>query len=438
MSLRPRLLLGTFLFCGLLALGAYACGLSTGRALALALAAGALLGLGFELLVITPLSRSARTLRRRIHDTDSRSRTRDRNPLLGDLELLDHAIGLANDDFSKLARATRMANEVIEASSVGVALLDDQGVITEVNPALRQMFRFRAPPFGRRLIEVVSSIDLHLVCTEANEAGHAERTFVTETSDLIAKANRLSSGVLLRVEDVTSQREAERARNVFVANVSHELRTPLTAILGYLETLQFDEERIPEDLRPLLHTVDRNAKRLRNLFDDLLRLHRIESRRRELPMSREALRPILQSAVGAACDQARMRGQACALRCPDDLTAWVNPDGLSAIVSNLTSNASAYTHDDGSIEVIAEPVPGGVDIQVIDNGIGIDPADHERVFQRFYRVNEARDRRVGGTGLGLAIVKHYALACGFDLKLDSTLGKGTRFTVHLPEPTIVE
>ncbi|MEM6931829.1 MAG: ATP-binding protein, partial [Myxococcota bacterium] len=214
----------------------------------------------------------------------------------------------------------------------------------------------------------------------------------------------------------------------------HELRTPLTAILGYLETLLFDEERLPEDLRAMVHTVDRNAKRLRELFDDLLRLHRIESRRRELPMEQARLLPILESAVGSALDSARMRDQAFTLECPESLTAWANADGLTAIVQNLVSNASAYTHEGGRIQVVALPATNGVEVRVSDNGMGIDRAHHERIFQRFYRVDEARDRRVGGTGLGLAIVKHYALACGFALHLDSAPGKGSTFTVHLPDP----
>ncbi len=431
MGLRARLFLGAALLAAIVVVGGSLGGLSVGYAVGLAAVAAGLALLAVEMLVLQPLGASARLLRRQLHDPGARRLiTMDVLPELG---LLDHAIGLANADFDHLTRTTRMAHEVIAISSVGVALLDHAGVITQVNPALGRMFRFRAAPVGRRPIEVVSSIDVHLVVEEAMEHGQAERSFVTESSDLVAKAHRLSSGLLLRVEDVTAQREAERARNVFVANVSHELRTPLTAILGYLETLLFDEERLPQDLRVMVHTVDRNAKRLRELFDDLLRLHRIESRRKELPMARAELLGILESAVSSAREMARMRDQTFTLRCPESLVAYVNPDGLSAIVSNLASNASAYTPEGGTIDVVAEAVDDGVQVRVSDNGIGIDRAHHERIFQRFYRVDEARNRRVGGTGLGLAIVKHYALACGFALSVDSALGKGTTFTVHLPD-----
>jgi len=433
-NLRSRLLLGSLLLAGLVGVAGRAGGLELGYALGLAVGTGGLLGLGLEWLVARPLAESARALRRRLHDPGARALERwRRQRLVDELSILDDAIGLANQEFEELTRRTRVALEVLEVSTVGVALLDHNGVITLVNPALRAMFRFRGPAVGRRPLEVVSSIDVHLVVDEALARGSSERSFVTESSDLVAKAHRLSQGVLLRVEDVTVQREAERARHVFVANVSHELRTPLTAILGYLETLRFDEERIPDDLRSMVHTIDRNAKRLRELFDDLLRLHRIESRRRELPMEEAALRPILEAASASARDQAHGRGQSFALECPDDLMAWVNADALSAIVSNLALNASAYTPEGGSLQVVAERVEDGIDLRVVDDGMGIDRAHHERIFQRFYRVDEARDRRAGGTGLGLAIVKHYALACGFDVRLESTVGVGSTFTVHIPE-----
>lgn len=431
MPVRGRLALGAVGLGSVSWWGATAGGLPLGTALLVVVGIIGVGWCGVELLVLRPLGAQARDLRRRLHD---RGAPAVPSPaLVPELEVLDQAIGLANDEFDHLIRKTRMSHEVIAASSVGVALLDHRGLITEVNSALLAMFRFRAAPIGRRPIEVVSSVDLHLVVEDAMANGDAERSFVTESSDLVAKAHRLSSGVLLRVEDVTAQREAERARHVFVANVSHELRTPLTAILGYLETMLMDEARLPDDLVRMLHVVDRNAKRLRELFDDLLRLHRIESRRRELPMDDEALRPILESAVGSARDQARMRGQSFVLDCPDDLVAFVNRDALSAIVSNLASNASAYSGDKGSICVVAQRHGRCVDVRVEDDGMGIDLAHHERIFQRFYRVDEARDRRAGGTGLGLAIVKHYALACGFDIQLQSALGEGSTFTVHMPD-----
>ncbi|MEM6931120.1 MAG: PAS domain-containing protein, partial [Myxococcota bacterium] len=196
MGLRPRLVLGVLGLAVLGALGGVLGGLSGGYAVGLMVAIGGLALLGLEIGVLQPLASSSRRLRRRLHDPQSRALVTRGDRVLDELALLDRAIGLANDDFALLHRRTRLALEVIEVSTVGVALLDDTGTITEVNPALGELFRFRAPPVGRRPIEVVSSADIHLVCEEAMERGLAERSFATESSDLVAIARRLSSGVL--------------------------------------------------------------------------------------------------------------------------------------------------------------------------------------------------------------------------------------------------
>lgn len=341
-------------------------------------------------------------------------------------------VGALEERAVAMQRQHRLIHEVIRASHIGIALIGEDGRFTEVNDALRGMFRLRGEPVGKRPLEAVPSVDIHHVVEDALHQGTAERAFSTESSDLWARADRLSAGVVLRVEDVTGRREAERARTDFVANVSHELRTPLTAILGYLETALADEDRIPDDIVELLHVVVRNTKRLRDLFEDLLRLHRIEARRRDLPMQDVQLKQVLEEATSSVADRCHMRGQVFQLDCDDDLRATVNPDALSAIVSNLAVNASAYTPDGGHIAVRARDTDLGIRIDVEDDGVGIPRAFHDRIFERFYRVDSARSRQEGGTGLGLAIVKHYALACGLHISLESEVGRGSTFHVLLP------
>jgi two-component system phosphate regulon sensor histidine kinase PhoR len=365
---------------------------------------------------------------------------RKREDLPVDVELqglksaLQGRIDEIEGNIDALRREARAATEAVESSPFGIALVDAEGRITSANPVFRRVFWLRGEPVGKRPIEVVPVVEIHEVVEEALAGRTCERIFVTASLDLVARAQPLSEGrAIVRVEDVTGRREAERARTDFVANVSHELRTPLTAIMGYLETLMNEADRLPEDLFPLLETVDRNARRLRDLFQDLLKLHRIEARRRELPLERHELLPILEEAVGPARDRAAMKGQQFALDCPPTLKGLVNPEALGAIVGNLAANASAYTPEGGHIWVRCKPGPRGhVDIEVQDDGIGISEKHHERIFERFYRVDEARSRKAGGTGLGLAIVKHYALAARCNVTLRSREGEGSTFTVELP------
>jgi len=182
----------------------------------------------------------------------------------------------------------------------------------------------------------------------------------------------------------------------------------------------------------MAEAIHRNAHRLRDLFEDLLELSRIEARRRELPLQKLALAPLVAKAVTAAQDRAVQRKQKFLVEIPEELVAWANPEALGTIVGNLANNATNYTPEGGEIRVSAHRTPKEVVVEVRDNGIGIGRVHHQRIFERFYRVDEGRSRRVGGTGLGLAIVKHLAMASGCRLSLASEIGKGSVFMVHLP------
>jgi two-component system phosphate regulon sensor histidine kinase PhoR len=207
----------------------------------------------------------------------------------------------------------------------------------------------------------------------------------------------------------------------------------MTAIMGYTETLMVDIDRVDQDLIPLIDTIYRNSRRLRDLFEDLLELYRIESRGDEPILEHTLLLPVLAESVVSAADNAQTNGQDFSLECDDRLKGWINPEALSAIIGNLTSNACSYTGEGGAIVVRAEKSESGeVSIHVCDNGIGIDSMHHERIFERFFRVDGGRSRRAGGTGLGLAIVKHLSQACNAVVSVESTPGQGTTFTVRLP------
>jgi len=338
------------------------------------------------------------------------------------------------EEIGQLERQLKESRLVLDRSSLGLLLIDSDGVVRYANPAVEALFRLRTSPVGRRPLEVLPAVEVHEVVEAVARGEVMEREFATGWGDLVVRAERIDGGtVIARIDDMTQSREAERARSDFVANVSHELRTPITALMGYAETLLADPSGLSASTVAMLGTIERNARRLRDLFEDLLRLHRIETRLKQLPLEQVALHEVLVGAVIDAADAASARAQTFALDVPDGLTAWCNADALAAIVSNLARNAVAYTPDGGNVHVAASQLPdSSVRVQVRDDGIGIAPAHHERVFERFYRVDEARSRRAGGTGLGLAIVKHYALAMGCSVSVDSAVGKGSTFTVTLP------
>lgn len=336
-------------------------------------------------------------------------------------------------DRARLESDASLVRYVVEETPNGVVVVDATGKIRYLNAAVARLVDMRVEPYGKRPIEVIPVAEIQQVADQAAKGDAiVEMSCTTGRIDLLVRGMRTRRGdVLLLVLDVSKMRAAERARTEFVANVSHELRTPIAALMGYAETLTLEPDLSPQ-VAKMAETIHRNAKRLRDLFEDLLQLSRIEARRDQLPLERRRLAPILEAAVAPAADVAARRHQTFALECPEDVEAPVNPEALGAIVANLVNNATNYTPEGGDIIVRVTPEGREVRIDVQDNGIGIDRSAHERIFERFYRVDEGRSRKVGGTGLGLAIVKHYALATNCRVSMKSELGQGSTFSVFLP------
>jgi len=241
-------------------------------------------------------------------------------------------------------------------------------------------------------------------------------------------------GMLIVFSDVTRLRRLEDVRRDFVANVSHEIKTPLTAIKGFVETLHQNVVETPEEAERFLGIISRHVDRLNAIIEDLLMLSRIENEgeRGDIKRERTRLRDIFQNAVQICRPQAEEKRIGIELSGDDQLTAMVDPVLIEQAVVNLLDNALKYSDREKSVQIRARTVDREIQIQVQDHGIGIEKKHLTRLFERFYRVDKARSRSLGGTGLGLAIVKHIAQAHGGHVTVESRLGEGSLFTIHLP------
>jgi two-component system, OmpR family, phosphate regulon sensor histidine kinase PhoR len=242
-------------------------------------------------------------------------------------------------------------------------------------------------------------------------------------------------GALIVFNDVTRLRHLEQARRDFVANVSHELKTPITSIKGFVETLLDGAMQEPENALNFLKIIAKHADRLNAIIDDLLSLSRIEqdSEQGEIDLVPGRIKEVLANAVQVCRERAAAKDIAIALTCPDDLMAAINAPLLEQAVVNLIDNAVKYSPATRPVQVEALVELGEVLILVRDQGSGIAPEHLPRLFERFYRVDPGRSRKVGGTGLGLAIVKHIAQAHEGYVTLQSAPGKGSTFFIHLPQ-----
>jgi len=228
---------------------------------------------------------------------------------------------------------------------------------------------------------------------------------------------------------VSDLERAEQLRRNMVADIAHELRTPLSNIRGYLEAVR---DGIKEPDTDTISSLEEEASLLSRLVDDLQELSLAEAGELTLVRSEEDVAGLVRQAVTAVEGQSSARGLSLTVELPDSLLP-VNVDShrIGQVLRNLLENAIAHTDAGGTITVAARQLEGYVEVSVTDTGEGIPSEDLPNIFERFYRVDKARSRKLGGTGLGLAIVKHIAQAHGGRATVQSTPGKGSTFTIHV-------
>jgi signal transduction histidine kinase len=225
-------------------------------------------------------------------------------------------------------------------------------------------------------------------------------------------------------------READRLKDEFVALISHDLRTPLTSITGYVELALEDD--LSDEARGFLGVVARNAERLLGLVNDLLFVARLQAGEMSLERMEVDLADVVRDAVHAL--EPRAAAKRITLTCTADSVPELHADRgrVLQVLDNLVSNAVKFTPEGGSVHVSVERGAGRVAVEVTDSGIGIAPEDQRRLFERFYRAENAVERQVPGTGLGLYISRAIAEAHEGRLTVRSEVGRGSTFRLELP------
>jgi two-component system phosphate regulon sensor histidine kinase PhoR len=455
--IRVRLLVATWIlvsFCVYASLAVL--GRSEGGAapLLVSVLAGALVGFIVSELSVRWFDEAVRPLTdaaRRMHEGDLTVRARiTREQDVGQLgAAFDQLAGSLSQTVGELRSERDLVSRILDGMQEGVLLLDKDGTVALMNPALREMLLLRADLVGQPLLEVVRHAELkelldrarttRTTCSGEVELGGLKprRLLVRGTSFTSTRKNAENAGGLLAVFfDVTDIRRLESLRRDFVANVSHELRTPVTAILSAAETMEMALARDPEGAKRFLGIIERNAARLQRLIEDLLDLSRIESRELRLRPERFPFEPFATHLLGMFRERADKRKIVLRLDASKPLEIDADRRALEQVLTNLVDNAVKYCPEGCTVVLRAEPSDGsvpGVRLRVIDDGPGIEEKHLPRLFERFYRVDAGRSREMGGTGLGLSIVKHLVEAMGGTIDVLSFVGKGTTFDVRIPD-----
>ncbi len=355
--------------------------------------------------------------------------------------------------------ADRIGREVEQRSEIetilgcmieGIIAVDNDERIIRLNMAAVELFAV-SPQLnpGRPIQEVIRQAELQRFIRQAlNQREPLEEELVMHGSSkryLHVQATPLTGtddsriGVLIVLHDLTRLRQLESVRRDFVGNVSHELKTPITAIRGAVETLLDDEVTNAASQR-FLQIIFKQSERLNALVEDLLNLSRIEQGAEQggWDLSCEPLLPVLDSAR-VACESLLLQQQiTLQIDCPKQLKARINASLLEQAIINLLTNAIKYSEPGCQVMVTAMELDQQISIRVEDFGCGIEQKHLPRLFERFYRADQARSRNLGGTGLGLAIVKHVAHAHHGEILVVSQPGEGSCFTLLLPRMRIEE
>jgi two-component system phosphate regulon sensor histidine kinase PhoR len=248
----------------------------------------------------------------------------------------------------------------------------------------------------------------------------------------IDRRDELGDLALALNQMATTLRKVETIRRDFVANASHELKTPLTAIRGFTETMLDDVDMEENTRQDFLEKIRGQTLRLSDLASDLLSLSRIESKG-TAAFSQIDLGETIKKCLSALQITAGEKKQSLKIFVPEEkVNIFADENAISQLMNNLVENASKYTAEGGSISAILTTSEKLVIIKVEDNGIGIDALEHQRIFERFYRVDKSHSQLSAGTGLGLSIVKHIVVMLKGDISVVSKLGSGTVFRISLP------
>lgn len=322
----------------------------------------------------------------------------------------------------------------------GFLLLDEQQNVLTINYSARKILDCPMVEQGLHLTRYTQKAPLLEAADKANNDNRSlsfdlklgngiYAVHVTTIQKLVFSDSY--SGIAILLVDVTSDRSAQQMRQEFFSNVSHELKTPITSIQGFAELLESNMVTDEATKKEFLSRIKKETRSMTNLIDDILMISKLESKQHEVAFAPLRIKPLIEDIISSLSSVAQLQGISMTLDC-EDITYYANAQQIHQLVNNLMSNAVKYNRENGRVQVTVKQEANNLLIAVADTGIGIPKASQGRVFERFYRVDKGRSKKMGGTGLGLSIVKHIVQFYNGSISLESQVNVGTTIIVRLP------
>ena len=349
----------------------------------------------------------------------------------------DVLMGRIHKNMNKIKAEREKISLITENMVEGMILLDEDMTVLSVNKsALKILGNSFDPTEHTKIDHMTNDQQIIGLLEEAKESG-AAKGIITEKSrfyrtfaNKVYSENTLDFGIIIFFVDVTEEIQSEQIRRDFSANVSHELKTPLTTIKGFGELLENGIFTKEEDVKKYGGMIYRESERLLYLINDIIRLSQIEEQEHVLNDKIDLLKTahdveeILRHKADNREVTMTIEGE--------PVQIYGNQSYITELFLNLMDNAIKYNHEGGSLKVTVGIEDGKAFAVFSDTGIGISDEHQSRIFERFYRVDKSRSKKIGGTGLGLSIVKHIVAYHSGEIQLESELEKGTTITVKLP------
>ena len=337
-----------------------------------------------------------------------------------------------DENYKEIARERDTINTILKNMRESLVIVDENKNLLTVNDSAREIFNSKRDILGENIINLIRDEEILKMADEALEGKSTEAITRIGNRDYKCYVNPVFEdkrvrGLLILFIDETEEIRALRLREEFSSNVSHELKTPLTSISGFSELLvnNLVEDKDKEGFYKLIYN---DSKRLLSLVEDIMKISGLENAgdydKEEVDL-REIISEILKGYEGLI-EEKNIK-----VNFEGDGSLFENRTMIWELFSNLINNGLKYNKEGGRLDIKISEEEENYKVLIADTGIGIPQEDLARIFERFYRVDKSRSRRVGGTGLGLSIVKHILQNIDGKVKIYSQLGKGTTFELLL-------
>lgn len=335
---------------------------------------------------------------------------------------------------ARLTRSRREFDIITENMSEGLVLTDIKGNILTHNKGIEKFFGVEEDINGKNILTLNRSEVFREIFSDITEKRRGEDIlslngrYYDMTANPVYDEDGTPCGAVILAVDITEKEKREKLRREFTANVSHELKTPLTSISGISDMLM-NGIVAPEDIKGFAGDINKESARLITLVNDIIKLSELDEgaystetdEKVNLLKTAAVVKERLEAIAAKKNVKIAVTGEDAEITGGESL--------VFEMLYNLCDNAVKYNKENGNVTVSVGTSEGAPFVTVKDTGIGIPPEYTDRIFERFFRVDKSRSKESGGTGLGLSIVKHIAMSLGADIRVESTVGKGTEITV---------